>query len=233
MELKVRGANLHNATVALLPGTDIAIDNQPSSMPAAPNCWCACSSTRWLLPARGWCRRRRPSGQSSSVASSANQFTLVSDVKNTISPIVAEAVGVVVGTSNPDPGTNAQAITPVAAPSVVWSPGAAALRLAQVVVEPLPPPRGAWGGLAGGALGDICSAGRPDTIRLRRQRRGHRVAPVSRCRCSRCEQRARLCCTSAAVLPFANESEATFLVTAPAPDGFHRRKSSRPVPAPH
>ena len=46
-----------------------------------------------------------PSGQSTGQANSANQFTIVSEIKSDITPIVSPLVGVMVGTSTVADGT--------------------------------------------------------------------------------------------------------------------------------
>ena len=131
VQIKVRGANLHNASLALLPGDDIAVDNQPTINDSGTELVVRVQLYPLAATGARVVQLSTPSGQSSAVPSSANQFTLVRDIQNDITPILAQTVGVVVGGSSTGPSS--QTISPIAAPLVGVVSGSAAISVSPKV----------------------------------------------------------------------------------------------------
>jgi YD repeat-containing protein len=120
--LKVRGTRLQGGLLSFSPITDLFVGAQPTInadgteisanvqiAPAAP------SGLRVVQVATA-------AGVSAAEASPANSFTVVSQVRESVSPIMANLVGVQVGTSNVQPVP--QSITPVVTPLVGVAVGA-------------------------------------------------------------------------------------------------------------
>jgi YD repeat-containing protein len=221
MELKVRGANLHNASVALLPGSDIAIDNQPTINASGTEL--AVRVQLYPLAATGArvVQITTPSGQSSAVPSSANQFTLVSDIKNDITPIVAQAVGVVVGASNTDPGTNPQTITPVAAPSVGVVTGSVATSVSPKVAVVGTTVNLVVRGVGLQAVRSVALLSpeglTPSAFSVNAEGTTLTLSVAVDAGAAKTPRKVVLV-TATGRLPFVNESESSFLVAAPAPE---------------
>ena len=116
VRLTVRGRNLQNGRFALAPGIDLRVDSQP--VINADGTELVTNVQIAALAATGprTVQVTTPSGESSSQATFANQFTLVSDITSNIGPIFAPPVGIVVGASAATP--TSQTITPVASPTV-------------------------------------------------------------------------------------------------------------------
>jgi len=124
VKLVVRGTNLQNGRLIVSPSTDLQIDSAPAVNAAGTELVAgvyvyplAATGTRLVQVAT-------PSGQSTSQADSANQFTIVSQIRNDITPILSPLVGVVVGTSTVATGTTT--IGPVQAANVGLVVGASA-----------------------------------------------------------------------------------------------------------
>ena len=130
VELKVRGANLHGAKVAVLPSTDLAVESQPTINANGTELVLRVQTFPLAATGARVVQITTPSGQSSATPSSVNQFTLVSEVQNDITPIIAPAVGVVVGAGA---GGGMETITPVAAPGVGVVTGAAVISVSPKV----------------------------------------------------------------------------------------------------
>lgn len=122
MRLKVRGANLQNARLVINPATDLRVDAQPVINANGTELLAYLQIAPLAAPGARTVQVVTPSGQSAAQANSANQFTLVSEVKGDVTPIFAPPVGVVVGADNTVPNT--QTITPVASPHVGVTVGA-------------------------------------------------------------------------------------------------------------
>ena len=122
VRLTVRGRNLQNGRFALAPEIDLRVDSQPvisadgtelvTNVQIAP---LAATGPRTV-------QVTTPSGESSSQATFANQFTLVSDITSNIGPIFAPPVGIVVGVGAATPIS--QTITPVVSTTVGVAVGA-------------------------------------------------------------------------------------------------------------
>jgi YD repeat-containing protein len=116
MRLKVRGANLQSGRLVINPATDLRVDTQPVVNADGTELLAYIQIAPLAATGPRTVQIMSPSGQSTSLPSAANQFTLVSEIKADISPIFAYPVGVVVGTSTLAQAT--QTITPVASPQV-------------------------------------------------------------------------------------------------------------------
>lgn len=122
MRLKVRGANLHNGKLVIMPATDLRLDAQPvisadgtellAYLQIAP---LAATGTRFVSV-------MTPSGQSTAQSISANQLTLVREIQSDITPIFASPVGIQVGSVAAP--SNTQTIAPVISPSIGVAVGA-------------------------------------------------------------------------------------------------------------
>ncbi len=124
MQLKVRGRHLQNGRLALLPGTDIAVDPQPVINSAGTELM----ATFQIYPLAALGPRvvqiTTPSGQSSAEFNAANQFNIVSQINGTVGPVFAPVVGIMVGDGAT--ATPSQSIGPVTTPSLGVVVGAAA-----------------------------------------------------------------------------------------------------------
>lgn len=124
LQLKVRGRHLQNGRLAILPGTDIAVDSQPVINSAGTEL----TATFQIYPLAALGPRliqiTTPSGQSSAEFNAANQFNIVSQINGTVGPVFAPVVGIMVG--NGSTATSSQSIGPVAAAAlgVVVGPAA-------------------------------------------------------------------------------------------------------------
>lgn len=131
LQLNVRGANLGGAQVRILPGVDLAIDNAP-----AVNADGSELSVRVAISPLAALGARTvqiitASGDTGSSATAANQFTIVNQIKEDVTPIFARAVGVQVGSSTPAEGT--PTFGPLPGGSVGVLVGAAAVEVAPKV----------------------------------------------------------------------------------------------------
>jgi YD repeat-containing protein len=116
MQIKVRGRNLQNGSLALIPNLDVAVDTQPVINAEGTELTARVQLYPLAAPGMRVVQITTPSGQSSAVLSSSNGFTLVTQIKNEIGPIFAQPVGLVVGSVNADPLM--QTIAPVNAAAV-------------------------------------------------------------------------------------------------------------------
>lgn len=121
--LRVRGANLQGARVAVLPAIDLAIDSQPIINAEGTELLVRVQTFGLAATGARVVQITTPSGQSSATPDHTNQFTLVSEIRNDVTPIIAPSVGVLVGAGS---GGGMQTITPVASPAVGVLTGAAA-----------------------------------------------------------------------------------------------------------
>jgi YD repeat-containing protein len=124
VKMVVRGANLQNGKLVISPSTDLQIDAAP--VVNADGTELVASVYAYPLAATGprVVQIATPSGQSTSQANSANQFTIVSQITGEITPIMSPLVGLVVGTSTPPTGT--ATVGPVQAANVGLVVGASA-----------------------------------------------------------------------------------------------------------
>lgn len=124
MQLKVRGRHLQNGRLAILPGTDIAVDPQPVINSSGTEL----TATFQIYPLAALGPRlvqiTTPSGQSSAEFNAANQFNIVSQINGTLGPVFAPIVGIMVGDGAST--TPNQSVGPVAAPSLGVVVGGAA-----------------------------------------------------------------------------------------------------------
>ena len=124
MQLKVRGANLQNSVLSINPVTDLRVDSRPVINAEGTELIAYIQIAPLAATGARLVKITTPSGQSSALASVANQFTIVSEIKANITPIFAQPVGIVVGTTTVAAAT--QSIGPITAPNVGVLVGAAA-----------------------------------------------------------------------------------------------------------
>jgi YD repeat-containing protein len=131
VRLTVRGRNLQNGRFALAPGVDLRVDSQP--VISADGTELVTNVQIAPLAATGprTAQVTTPSAESSSQATFANQFTLVSDITGSIGPIFAPPVGIVVGADATMP--TSQTIAPVISPMVGIAVGAFAKSMTPTV----------------------------------------------------------------------------------------------------
>jgi YD repeat-containing protein len=123
LTLKVRGQNLHNGKLLISPAIDLRIDAEPVVNAAGTELLAGIHIAPLAAAGPRTVQVLTPSGQTTSTVNVANQFTIVSEVRNAISPIAAPLVGVVVGSSGAGGTTT---VGPVAAAPVGLVVGPAA-----------------------------------------------------------------------------------------------------------
>jgi YD repeat-containing protein len=102
MQLRVRGANLQDAQVRLVPPVDVAVDNSPAISADGSELTVRISTSPLAATGPRTVQIVTPSGQTGTAATAANQLTIVSDIRQNVTPIFAPALGVQVGgTSTP------------------------------------------------------------------------------------------------------------------------------------
>lgn len=99
VQLKVRGTHLHNGRLLITPAVDLQVDNAPAVNAEGTELVARVQIAALAASGPRLVQIATPSGQSSSQPGSANQFTIVSEIKENITPIASPLVGVVVGTS--------------------------------------------------------------------------------------------------------------------------------------
>lgn len=219
VELKVRGANLHGAKVAVLPAIDLGIDSQPIVNESGTELLVRVQVFPFAASGARVVQITTPSGQSSATPSSFNQFTVVSEIQNDITPIIAPTVGVMVGAGAG--GGGMQTITPVAAPSVGVVTGAAAIS-----VSPNVGVVGTSVNLIISGVGlqvvqsvDVVSPDGLTTSAFTVNAQGTVLTlPIAIDAAAPKTRRKIVLRTATGTLPFAQESGATFLVAAQAPE---------------
>ena len=105
--LKLRGRHLQNGRITLSPATDLRVDAAP--VVSADGTEMSVNLEIVPLAATGvrLVQVATPSGTSTAQASSANQFTIVSEVTGSVTPIASPLVGVQVGSSAVAPSPSA------------------------------------------------------------------------------------------------------------------------------
>jgi YD repeat-containing protein len=126
MLLTVRGVHLQNGSLLLSPATDLRVDSAPTVNAAGTELTARVQLGAFAAPGARTVQIATPSGQSSAAESSANQFTIVSEIKSDVSPIISPLVGVLVGGGAATDG--ATAVGPVPAPRVGVLVGPAAFK---------------------------------------------------------------------------------------------------------
>lgn len=96
-QLRVRGSNLQGAQVRLLPGVDLGVDSVPSIAADGSELTVRIHTNALAALGPRVVQIVTPSGQTGSDPTPANQFTIVSEIRNNVAPIFAAAVGVQVG----------------------------------------------------------------------------------------------------------------------------------------
>jgi YD repeat-containing protein len=123
-KILVRGANLQNGRLVVSPSIDLRVDSEPSVNAAGTELVAGIQIAPLAAAGARVLQVATPSGESTSQANSANQLTIVSEIKNDVTPIFAPVVGVVVGASTGGQGTTT--VGPVQSPHVGLIVGAAA-----------------------------------------------------------------------------------------------------------
>jgi hypothetical protein len=124
VRVTVRGRHLHGGRLLLSPGTDLRVDSAPVVNATGTELTAYVQVA--VLAATGSHRVQvvTASGQSADLPDSSNQLTIVQAVQHDVTPIVSSLVGVVVGSSTAGAGT--QTLGPIVAPGVGVLVGAAA-----------------------------------------------------------------------------------------------------------
>lgn len=105
-QIKVRGENLQAGQLVLAPGIDLAVDSNPVVNAAGTELTARVSIAALAATGTRVVRVVTPSGDSGAAATAANQFTIVSEIRNDVSPIFSAPLGVLVGeaqTQDPRP----------------------------------------------------------------------------------------------------------------------------------
>jgi YD repeat-containing protein len=103
--LKVRGRNLHNGRLVVTPSIDLLVDAAPAVNADGTELVAGVAIAPLAAAGTRVAQVVTPSGQTSAQASVANQFTIVSQIRHDIAPIMAPLVGVRVGNSAPTQST--------------------------------------------------------------------------------------------------------------------------------
>lgn len=219
MQLKVRGSNLQNARMTILPATDMAIDTQP--VVNASGTELTVNVQIYALAATGArvVQITTPSGQSSAAPNEANQFTIVSQIKNNITPIFAQPVGVMVGSAAVAPVS--QTVAPIAAPALGVVVGAAAQTLTPkvaVVGTSINLVVAGTGLQAVQSVGFVTADGLTPSAFTVNGDGTVLTVPVSVDAAAAKTMRRIVLNTATGRLPFVRDSEAAFLVAAPTPE---------------
>jgi YD repeat-containing protein len=114
--LIIRGKHMQAAQVRILPDVDLRLDAQPSINAAGTEISLPIQIASLAATGARVVQVLTPSGQSSAQPSGQNQWTLVSQIKGDITPIVAQPVGVMVGSVAT--ASSSQTVTPLNAPQV-------------------------------------------------------------------------------------------------------------------
>ena len=126
MQLKVRGRHLQSGQLIVTPGIDLGVDSIPVVNADGTELVARISVAPLAATGSRTVRVVTSSGQSSGTVGSANQLTIVTEVRNDVTPVLSPLVGVLVGSSATAPGTNT--VGPIVAPSVGVSVGPVAFQ---------------------------------------------------------------------------------------------------------
>ncbi|MFD0668892.1 hypothetical protein ACT80S_14320 [Ramlibacter sp. MAHUQ-53] len=104
VQLLVRGAHLQEGQLLLQPGVDLAVDAQPVRNADGRELIAQVQVDPLAQPGARTVQVATPSGTSDPAAASANQFTIVREVRQGISPIASPVVGVRFGSGDAGAG---------------------------------------------------------------------------------------------------------------------------------
>lgn len=122
INLKVRGTRLQGGLLTFAPSTDLIVGAQPIISADGTEISVSVQIAAGAPSGQRVVQVTTAAGISAAEASPANSFTVVSEVRESVSPIMASLVGVQVGSGTVQPVP--QSITPVASPLVGLAVGA-------------------------------------------------------------------------------------------------------------
>lgn len=96
-QIRVRGAHLQDGLMLLAPGIDLAVDSVPTVNATGTELTARVHVSPLAATGARTVQIVTPSGDSGAAATAANQFTVVSEIKESVSPIFAPPLGVMVG----------------------------------------------------------------------------------------------------------------------------------------
>lgn len=105
--LKLRGRHLQNGRITLSPSTDLRVDAAPVISADGTEMTAQVEIVALAATGPRLVQVTTPSGSSTAQASAANQFTIVSQISNNVTPIASPLVGVQVGSTTTAPTPSA------------------------------------------------------------------------------------------------------------------------------